>query len=75
MINKTNQQTGHRSQNGHRQPTLPKIQEALNLAAQDAVELHREHDLPLAVWQDGKTTHVSAASVKRKTKARKPTGK
>ncbi|MBL8890949.1 MAG: hypothetical protein JNL67_13290 [Planctomycetaceae bacterium] len=75
MINKINQHTETRSPKGQQTPTLPRIQNALNLAAQDAVELHREHGLPLVVWQDGKTTPIAAASVKPKTKARKPTGK
>lgn len=75
MISKTNQNAEKRSPNGHRAPTLARIQEALDLAVQDAVALHREHGLPLAIWQDGKTAHVSADSINPTAKARKQTGK
>ncbi len=73
MIDKTNPLADGPLPNGHRQPTLPRIQEALDLAAQDALELHRKHGLPLAVWQDGKISHVSAESVKQNIKPQKPT--
>ena len=39
------------------------IDEALNQAARDAVQKHREAGLPLAVWKDGKTVWVQPDEV------------
>ena len=63
MINKNDAGISKHSGNGERKASLPRIQEALNAAAQDAVELHRQRGLPLVVWQDGKTALVSAADI------------
>jgi hypothetical protein len=35
------------------------IDEALNAAARDAVQLHKEKGLPLVVWRDGKTVWIT----------------
>ena len=71
MINKNDAGISKHLGNGERKPSLPRIQEALNAAAQDAVELHRQRGLPLVVWQDGKTALVSAADIKPMTKPSK----
>jgi len=53
------------------------VSRALNAAVRDAVEVHRQAGLPLAVWQDGKVALVPADSVatngkgKRRTRRRK----
>ena len=51
--------------------TLLVIQHAVDQAAQDAVDLHRERGLPLVVWQDGKTALVSAADIEPKSEPSK----
>lgn len=71
MINRTDAGSSKHSRNGETKHSLPRIQEALNAAAQDAVELHRERGLPLVVWQDGKTALVSAADIKPMTEQSK----
>jgi hypothetical protein len=35
------------------------IDEAMNAAVRDAVQLHKEKGLPLVVWRDGKTVWIS----------------
>jgi hypothetical protein len=35
------------------------IDEAMNAAVRDAVQLHKEKGLPLVVWRDGKTLWIS----------------
>jgi hypothetical protein len=71
MINKNDAETSKQSGNSDRKPSLPRIQEALNAAAQDAVELHRQRGLPLVVWLDGKTALVSAADIEPMTEPSK----
>ena len=68
MINKNDAGIMKHSCNGNRKLNLPRIQEALNAAAQDAVELHRQRGLPLVVWQDGKIALVSAADIEPTSK-------
>jgi hypothetical protein len=41
------------------------IDEALNIAARDAVQLHKEKGLPLVVWRDGKTMWISPEEAER----------
>jgi len=36
------------------------IEDALNAAVRDAVQLHKEKGLPLVVWRNGKTVWISA---------------
>ena len=67
MINRNDAGSSKHSRNGERKHSLPRIQEALNAAAQDAMELHRESGLPLVVWQNGKTALVSAADIEPKS--------
>lgn len=42
---------------------------ALNKAAQDAVEIHRQAGVPLVVWRDGKVALVPAEQVAVKRNA------
>ena len=35
------------------------IDEALNLAVRDAVQLHKEKGLPMVVWRDGKIVWIT----------------
>lgn len=46
-----------------RAPTLAIITKALNAARHDAIEVHRQANLPLVVWKDGKVELVSADSI------------
>jgi len=58
----------------HRRPSLALVSKALNAAVKDAVELHRQAGLPLAVWQDGKVVLVPADDVavgRRSAKSRR----
>ena len=41
------------------------IDEALNAAARDAVQLHKEKGLPLVVWRDGKIVWISPEEAER----------
>ena len=50
--------------NGRTRLSEKRIAAALNQAARDAVEAHRQADKPLAVWKDGKVVMVSADEVK-----------
>jgi hypothetical protein len=47
------------------------IDEALRLAARDAIRKHALHDAPVVIWRDGRTAWVSArelgAKAQRKT--------
>jgi hypothetical protein len=54
-----------------RRPSLALITRALNQAVRDAVELHRESGIPLAVWKDGKVALVAADEVESKRKVAK----
>ncbi|MFN0050850.1 MAG: hypothetical protein ACKV0T_01580 [Planctomycetales bacterium] len=47
--------------------SLAVVAEALNLAAQDAVELHQRAGQPLAVWKDGQTVLIPPESVQPAT--------
>ena len=51
------------TKNGRPRVTVALVSEALQQAAQDAVEVHRQADQPLVVWKDGKTVLVSPESV------------
>jgi hypothetical protein len=55
-----------------RRLTDASISRALNEAARDAVELHRQAGIPLAVWKDGKVAFVSADEVPTKRIRAKP---
>jgi len=37
-----------------------RIDEALRLAARDAIRKHEQHNAPVVVWRDGRTALVSA---------------
>ena len=54
-----------------KRPTLTLISRALNEAVRDAVELHRQTGIPLAVWKDGKVAFVAADDVPSKRKRTK----
>jgi hypothetical protein len=41
------------------------IEDALNAAVRDAVQLHKEKGLPLVVWRDGKTLWISPEEAER----------
>jgi hypothetical protein len=41
------------------------IDEALNLAVRDAVQLHKEKCLPMVVWRDGKIVWISPEEAER----------
>jgi hypothetical protein len=41
------------------------IDEAMNAAVRDAVQLHKEKGLPLVVWRDGKTRWISPEEAER----------
>ena len=40
------------------------IDEAMNEAVRDAVRLHRQAGLPLAVWEDGRVQYIWADEVR-----------
>lgn len=42
----------------HRTTDIPRILEALNLARQDALRLHKRMGNPIAVWQDGRVVWI-----------------
>jgi len=39
------------------------VDRAIVLAAQDAVRLHRRHNVPLVLWRDGGVAHVDPWTV------------
>jgi hypothetical protein len=41
------------------------IDEALNAAARDAVQLHKEKGMPLVVWRDGKIAWITPEEAER----------
>ena len=41
------------------------VEDALNAAVRDAVQLHREKGLPLVVWRDGKAVWISPEEAER----------
>ena len=43
------------------------IDEALRLAARDAIRKHALHDAPVVVWRDGRIAWVPAAELRVKT--------
>jgi hypothetical protein len=59
------------SPRSQRRLTDASISRALNEAARDAVELHRQSGIPLAVWKDGKVALVPADEVVTKRKRAK----
>lgn len=42
----------------HRITDIPRILEALNLARQDALRLHKRMGYPIAVWRDGRVVWI-----------------
>jgi len=50
------------------------IDEALRLAARDAIRKHALHDAPVVIWRDGRTAWVPARELGTKTQ-RKTTQK
>jgi hypothetical protein len=52
-------------------PSLALITRALNQAVHDAVELHRQAGIPMAVWKNGKVAFVPADDVVTKRKGAK----
>jgi hypothetical protein len=47
-----------------RRPSVALISQALNEAVHDAVDVHKEAGLPLAVWQNGKVVLVPSDNFK-----------
>jgi hypothetical protein len=45
------------------------IDEAMNAAVRDAVQLHKEKGLPLVVWRDGKALWISPEEAERACKS------
>jgi hypothetical protein len=41
------------------------VEDTLNAAVRDAVQLHKEKGLPLVVWRDGKTVWISPEEAER----------
>jgi imidazolonepropionase-like amidohydrolase len=41
------------------------IDEAMNLAVRDAVQLHKEKGLPMVVWRDGKIVWITPEEAER----------
>jgi len=41
------------------------VEDALNAAVRDAVQLHKEKGLPLVVWRDGKAVWISPEEAER----------
>ncbi len=48
------------------------IDEAMNAAVRDAVQLHKEKGLPLVVWRDGKVVWISPAEAEALAAKPKP---
>jgi hypothetical protein len=42
----------------HRMTDIPRIQEALELARQDALRLHKRMGYPIAAWRDGQVVWI-----------------
>lgn len=57
--------------NGHPEITDALVTRALNLAAQDAIELHRRWGLPMAVSRNGKVELISPPPARPKKKRAK----
>jgi hypothetical protein len=51
-----------------------RIDEALRLAARDAIRLHVQHDMPVVVWRDGGIALVPPGELSAKA-SRKTTGR
>jgi hypothetical protein len=50
-----------------------RVDEAVRLAARDAIRMHEQHNVPVAVWRDGRVAWVPAHELLPKT-SRKKTG-
>jgi hypothetical protein len=50
------------------------IDEAMNAAVRDAVQLHKEKGLPLVVWLDGKIVWISPEEAEREEKREEKRG-
>ena len=46
------------------EPSVARIEEALNLAVRDAVLAHQQSGLPLVVWENGQIALIPADQVK-----------
>jgi hypothetical protein len=55
----------------HRRPTVELVTKALDEAARDAVNVHKQSGLPMVDWQDGKVVLVSAEEVEMAQNAKK----
>jgi hypothetical protein len=49
------------------------IDEAMNAAVRDAVQLHKEKGLPMVVWRDGKILWISPEEAERTLASQSPT--
>jgi hypothetical protein len=48
------------------------IDEAMNAAVRDAVQLHKEKGLPMVVWRDGKILWISPEEAERAAASQRP---
>jgi len=48
----------------HRITDIPRIQEALRLARQDAMRLHKRMGYPIAVWKDGRVVWIPPEEIR-----------
>ena len=67
----TGRKNGKNGSKTHRRPTVALVSQALNEAARDAVNMHKESGLPMVDWQDGKVVLVSAEEVEIRLNAKK----
>jgi CubicO group peptidase (beta-lactamase class C family) len=52
-------------------PTVKRVSAALNRAAQDALDIHRQTGLPLATWKDGQTVLVAVNKVTKRANGKR----
>lgn len=64
--------TKGKSGNGRSKPSKDRVTEALNQAARDAIETHRQAGLPLVFWKDGQIVLVSPDELDSPKPRRKP---
>lgn len=65
-----NRSTGPK--NGRPKPTVALVNEALQQAAQDAVEAHRQAGQPLVAWENGRAVLLSPESLESTNQPPKP---
>jgi hypothetical protein len=68
MSGRKNGKNGSRT---HRRPTVALVNQALDEAARDAVNVHIQSGLPMVDWQDGKVVLVPAEEVEARLNTKK----